>query len=60
MITLLTIDGHTIIEITNQARIYRLTIVGDQVYLDNEREESMAFSEKDLFDIIDDYFRREL
>jgi len=48
------------IEITNQARIYRLTIVGDQVYLDNEREESMAFSEKDLFDIIDDYFRREL
>lgn len=50
----------TTIEISNGAKIYKLFPFGDEIFLENEHGEAMTISEKDLFDILDDYFEREL
>ena len=47
----------TTLEISNGDRFYRLASIGDDIFLENERNEAMTISEKDLFDIFDDYFR---
>ena len=49
----------TTIEITNGVKIYWLMSFGDDIFLENEQGEAMTIPEKDLFDILDDYFQRE-
>ena len=45
--------------ITSGIKIYKLTFVGLEIFLENELEEAMTISEKDLYDLIDEYFKRE-
>ena len=45
--------------ITSGIKIYKLTFVGSEIFLENERGEAMTLPEKDLFDLIGKYFERE-
>jgi hypothetical protein len=45
--------------ITSGIKIYKLIFAGSEILLENELEEAMTISEKDLYSIIDEYFKRE-
>ena len=45
-----------ILEVTRGARLYRLSFVDNEIFIENEREEAISITEKDLFDLLDDAF----
>ena len=49
----------TTIEITNGVKTYKITPFGDEIYLENEREEAMTISEVELFEVVDEYFQEQ-
>lgn len=50
--------AQTQVTITSGIKIYKLIFAGSEILLENELEEAMTISGKDLFDIIDEYFKR--
>ena len=48
----------TTLEISNGVKLYRLSPFDDEIFLENECGEAMTLSEKELFDLIDEFFER--
>jgi hypothetical protein len=53
------LGAQTLLKVNRGAKNYKLIFAGSEILLENELEEAMTISEKDLYDIIDEYFKRE-
>ena len=47
------------IEISSGGKIYKLSPFGDEIYIENEREEAMTMTEVELFEVVDEYFQEQ-
>lgn len=54
------LNRNTKVEISNGAKIYKLSPFGDEIYLENEREEAITLTEDELFKIVDEFFQEQL